>query len=351
MGLLQNKHIFHRKKKALATDLQIRFLKRLTRLLVNGYALIDALLIIEWDKQLISTSQHVNIDLRDGYSLDEALERSGFNHAITAYLYVVRANGNIQENLSKCVEMYEQRLMHMKKFQQTARYPLVLFFIFLFLLFFIKNSVLPSFANLFQGNQETSTMISISVIVINSFTVLLILLGIFTISGFFLMKYFKKSIPIEKQIVIYTKIPILRNYLQVQNSFLFATHVSSLLKTGLSLKDILEHIRHQKKLRILSYYAFLMTHELSNGKQITTLLTELKLLDNQLSRIFEKNADAHALEKDLATYAELSTELLNRKITKVITLVQPIFFIILAGFIVFIYLTLMWPMFQLLKTM
>src|SRR5699024_8686227 len=128
------------------------------------------------------------------------------------------------------------------------------------------------------------------------------------------------------------------------------THVSSLLRTGLSLKNILEHILNQNKLQFISYYALLMTRGLSNGKQISVLLADFKLMDKQLSVIFEKNTDENALEKDLATYAEISTDLLNRKITKAITLIQPLFFIILACFIVFIYLSLMWPMFQLLKT-
>lgn len=350
MVLLQIRAIFHKRKKQLTTDLQLRFLKRLTRLLGNGYPLIEALEIIGWDKQLISTSRHVSNDLRAGYALDESLDENGFHHTIIAYLYIVRVNGNLEESLSNCIEMYEQRLVHIKKFQQTARYPLVLFFIFLFLMYFIQKSVLPSFQNLFQDNQTTSTMISASVSVINIFKVFLVISAVISIVIYFSRTYLKKKVSIERQILIYSKIPILRKFLTIQTSFLFATHVSSLLKTGLPLKEILEHIQHQTKLRIISYYAALMIGELLEGKHITGLLGRLKLIDKQLAIIFEKNSDTHALEKDLSTYAELSTEFLNRKITKIIMLIQPVFFIILAGFIVFIYLTLMWPMFQLLKT-
>ncbi|HLQ71068.1 MAG TPA: competence type IV pilus assembly protein ComGB [Bacillota bacterium] len=350
MDLLKTKHIFHKKKSGLASGLQIRFLNRLIRLLEKGYSLVDSLLIIEWDKQLKFTSQKINHDLQRGYYIDESLERNGFSHAITNYLYVVRTNGNLHENLSKCIQMYEQRMEYTKKFKQTARYPLILFFIFLVLLFFIKQSVMPSFTDLFQGNVEASAMISVSVFVINGFTLFLVLFAATMLIIYVLSKYYRKYVAIEKQIYVYSKIPILRQYLKLQTSFLFATHVSSLLKTGLSLRDILENIQHQKRLQIVSYYASLMISELSNGKQISGLLSGLKLMDKQLSVIFEKNTDARALEKDLTTYAELSTELLNRKITKAITFIQPIFFVILACFIIFIYLSLMWPMFQLLKT-
>lgn len=351
MGFYPMKHIFPKKSHALKDDLQLRFLRRLVRLLYNGYALIDALEVIAWDKQLRPSSQHITTDLQNGYPFDEGLEHAGFNHTITDYLYVVRANGNMQENILKSAEMYEQRLEYMTKFKRTARYPVVLFGLFLLLLYFIKQSVLPSFAALFQGNNETPSVISFSYIVIDGFTMVLIVLVILLTGSFFVRKYMKKTLSVKKQIAIYNKIPILRKYLQLQTSFLFATHVSSLLKTGMSMKDILGHIRKQKRLRILSYYASLMIDELSSGKPLAGLLTELTLIDAQISVIFEKNADVHALEKDLGVYAELATELLHRKITKIITLIQPIFFIILAAFIVFIYLSLMWPMFQLLKTM
>lgn len=344
------KHILHKKKKTLANELQLRFLKRLNRLLHNGYALIDALEIIAWDKQLIPTARQVRFDLQDGNTLDEALEHSGFSQAITTYLYVVRANGNLQKNILKSAEMYEQRLEYMKKIQRTVRYPLVLFIIFLLLLYFIKGSVLPSFTELFQGNSETSSVITFSGIIINGFTNGLIFLALLLGCSFFASKYIKRALPIQKQISIYNSIPVLRKYLRIQTSFLFATHVSSLLKTGMSMKEILEHIFKQKRLHILSYYASLMIDELSSGKPVAGLLTDLKLIDEQIPVIFEKNADVHALEKDLTTYSDLAAETLHRKITKVITLIQPIFFIILAGFIIFIYITLMWPMFQLLKT-
>src|SRR5699024_12045825 len=101
---IKNKCIIQKRKKQMTTNLQLRFLKRLTRLLGNGYPLIEALEIIGWDKQLISTSRHVSNDLRAGYALDESLDENGFHHTITAYLYVVRVNGNLEESLPNCNE-------------------------------------------------------------------------------------------------------------------------------------------------------------------------------------------------------------------------------------------------------
>lgn len=123
-----------------------------------------------------------------------------------------------------------------------------------------------------------------------------------------------------------------------------------MLKSGMPLKEILISMSKQDKQPIISYYSTLMTNELSNGLTITHLLLELDFLDSRIASIFRKNSDIRALEKDLSVYADLLTEELQRKTVKVLTLIQPIIFIVLACFVVFIYMTLMLPMYQLIKT-
>src|SRR5699024_5936791 len=111
----------------LSADLQLRFLKRLVYLLENGYSLLEALKIIEWDKKLTSISISIAKLLKIGTPIDQALEVSKFHPDITSYLYFVRSVGDLESSIQKCVILYEQRLKFLKKFKQTIRYPLVLF--------------------------------------------------------------------------------------------------------------------------------------------------------------------------------------------------------------------------------
>ncbi|MGP4107285.1 type II secretion system F family protein [Virgibacillus sp. L01] len=350
MDLSLMKRISQLGNKAPKKEIQLRFLKRLERLLTNGYPLISALEIISWDKQLKPISTSVINSLKSGSTLDQALEKENFNPIITSYLYFVRANGNLQANIEKCISMYEQRVLYVKKFQEATRYPLILLFIFALLLYFVKQSVLPSFMDLFNNSTETTSTVMFSVILIDLLGRFLTVLALMTVLFLVIWQVIKHKVSIEKQIKFYRVIPIYYQYKRMQISFLFATHVSSLLKTGMSIREILSNISLQDKQPVLAHFASLMTKELSSGVYITSLLANLPLLDKQLSIIFQKNADVNALEKDLTIYAELQTEEIHRKTMKVITYMQPAFFIILAIFIIFIYVTLMWPMFQLIKT-
>lgn len=350
MALFPRNNFIPAKRSKLKKETQVLYLSRLLRLLKNGYNLLEALEVMKWDKQMIEPTTIIISALTNGKPLDEAFIEASFNPTVTTYLYFVRANGDIQASLEKCIEMFRQRIEFTAKFQQTIRYPLILLVIFSILLYFIKNSILPSFADLFSANNETSSTISISLMAINVFGTIMWISIVLAVITMIVWKFISKKVSIEKQLRIYRNIPFYRSYKRVQTSFLFATHFSSLLKTGISIKDILTIMSKQTQLPILSYYSVLMTNELNSGKHISYLLSQTYLLEKQIAHIFQKNADSHALEKDLTVYAGMITEELHQKVIKTITYIQPVFFVLLASFIVLIYITLMWPMFQLIKT-
>ncbi|WP_249871109.1 competence type IV pilus assembly protein ComGB [Oceanobacillus saliphilus] len=347
MDLFLKRFTTHNK---LNSDLQLRFLQLLHRLLSNGYSLLEALETIKWNKELHQTAELITESFRDGMSVDEAFEKAAFHPSITSYLYFVRGNGDLEGTISKCAAMYEHRMKYIKKFQQVSRYPFILFFIFFLLMYFIKWSVLPSFQDLFRTSSEASFTIFVSILVIDILGSVLFILLIVTLIAIIIWNVTKKRLPIEKQLKVYESIPIYRSILKLQTSFHFAAHFGSLLKTGMSFREILQHMSKQTRLPIIAYYSQQMNTELSKGLHIASLLSVFTFLENQLTAIFHKNVDVHALEKDLNIYSELLMEEIQRKITKNITLIQPVFFLILACFVIFIYITLMWPMFQLIKT-
>ncbi|RDW19189.1 chromosome partitioning protein ParA [Oceanobacillus arenosus] len=349
MGSFLRKPFIKRKKK-LPGEIQLRFLKRLQRLLENGYPLLEAMETLKWDKNLLPVATQIIESLKDGMTIDQAFERAMFHQSITSYLYFVQANGDLLGSIGKCIEMFEQRMNYTKKFQQMARYPIILFIIFSLLLYFIKQSVLPSFMEMFQTNSNASSMLVLSIFLIDLFMTGFIVIGLVIMIAIPSWHLIKHRISIEQQIKIYQSIPIYRGYMKTQTSYFFAVHFSSLLKTGMSFKEILQHMANQRKIPIITHYANLIKEELSRGLHITYLLTQFTLLEEQLVSIFQKNADVNALEKDLSVYGDLLMEEIEDRIMKSITFLQPVFFILLALFIVFIYVTLMWPMFELINT-
>ncbi|AIF43445.1 DNA segregation ATPase [Virgibacillus sp. SK37] len=339
-----------KKRDKIAPELQLIFIRRLHRLLINGYTLLDGLKIIKWDTQLSTTADDISLSLQNGYTIDEAFEKNHFHPIIIDYLSFVKSNGDLEGSIGKCVDMFSNRLKYTKKLRQIIRYPLVLLFIFSLLLIFIKQSVLPSFIDIFQTSEEASSTVIISMIIIEVIFSIAVLLFIFLVIMIVFWQFARHKFSIETRIVLYNKLPFYRTILRLQTSFQFATHFQTLLKTGMNYKDILLQMKQQEKQPIIAYYSGLLIGELSRGFYISSLLSQFSFLDKQLVAIFQKNNDSLELEKELSLYAEWLSESIQTKLMKSITYFQPLFFIIVACFIIFIYIILMWPMFQLITT-
>src|SRR5699024_7294007 len=151
-------------------------------------------------------------------------------------------------------------------------------------------------------------------------------------------------------VFLISKTPILNYFVKMKTSFYFANYFCTFLKVGMSFKDILNHMEKQKKLPIISFYAMQLKEYISRGYEMSEKINELVLLDKQLVEIFYKNINHQSLEQDLRSFANILYDTFQQKLLRMITLIQPVFFVILACFIIFIYATLMWPMFEFIKS-
>lgn len=350
MAIFQKKYISIRKKRMKKGD-QLRFLERFHRLLKVGYPTLEALEAIAWDKQLNPYAHDIIESLKIGLSVDKAFEKVGFHSTITSFLYFIIANNDLEGSIEKSIFLFKQQITHQKKLQQVIRYPVILVSIFLILMFFIKNSIFPSFIEFYSMSTENPVIVTSLITIMDLATTFVFTFIIILIISYLLWKFYLiQKLPITKQIQFYQYIPFYRKYVKARTSYFFATHFSSLLKTGMSFKEILEHISKQNKLPIIAYYAFIINDQLAKGIHISTVISHFTLLEEQLTTIFQKNVDISVLEKDLTIYAEYQLEQITLRTMQSIMLLQPIIFIILGGSIIFIYASLMWPLFELIKT-
>lgn len=339
----------HLRNKKISLATQLQFLHVLHRMLSRGLTLTGSLSTMKYYSELALISQQVLNDLEAGLNLDEAMDKAGFHYSIVSYLFVVREKANISERIEQCYQLFQQRVHYMRKFQQTVRYPILLMFIFSGLLFFIYQRVIPSFQQLLFGELPILMQMVIFLSTWSGYVMFIIVI-FFTI-GTAIWIFVKKSISLETRMALYRRIPFYRSYVRRQTSFHFATLYSSLLQTGMPMKELLHYMSKQTKLPFISYYAKQIQLEYFKGRSIHGLLTTMDFLESHLTDILSSNMDATSLAKDLAIYADVSMDTMYQRLQKRIVYIQPIFFLIIGAFIVFIYISLMSPMFELMNTM
>lgn len=348
--VLYLKKLMKQQKSKIKEEKQIRFLRQVAKLLASGYSLNQSLKVMSWDKDLAAIASEVSRDLIDGLLLDQSLKRLNFHYVITSYLYFSRSKDHLEISIEKSVDLLEMRMKYKNKLQSVLRYPFILLFIFFILLLFIKYSILPTFIDMIQSHGESSSTSTLLLLFLDFSTQLFIIL-LFIFSCFALVWLrLKERFSLGLKLKIYEKIPLFRTYIKVQTTYLFATHVSTLLEVGMPMKDVLHQLIEQKDLNIISYYAELMIDELNEGHSLVYLLQQLPFIDEQIAQIYQQNLNASTLSKDLQTYADMLMDTIQLKVTKYIEYVQPSLLAVFACFIVFIYVTLMWPMFELVKT-
>lgn len=350
MDLLIKKHmkiLFHRQ---INEQRQLDFIKQLHRLLSNGYSLIDALEMFQWDKQLNKISKRIKDYLLAGDPIDKAFAKEHFHHSITAYLYFSQVHGDLIKSLEKCMTMLEHRLKAMNKFHQVLRYPIILSVFFFGLLIIIKHHVFPSFVSLYESQGNVSSILNISMLVIDIFLMGIIISFVLLIVGTILWFWIKRHLTIQQLKRFYQSLPIIRSYMTLKTSYQLAVHLSSLLKTDLTPIEILKIIAAQNELPIIADTAKQAIEQLLDGVQLSEAFHPFILIDEQFSFILRKNSNMDALKADLAIYVEIVQERIHDNVMKAINVIQPLFLIVIASFIVFLYGSLMWPMFQLIQT-
>lgn len=305
---------------------------------------------MQWDERIAEECRSITESLKQGKQLDEAFQLIKFDEEVISYLFFSRVNGELATTVKQCAEMMKSRLASVKKFKQTARYPVFLLFLTTSLLWFVKQSVYPAFYDLFSSSGSVSPILSFSIILIDLLFASIRSLIIFLFLMIPFVKFVQNRTDIDFQLKLYQKIPLYRGYLRKRITFLFSLHLSSFFHAGFSHKEAFEAIAYQNKHPILSRYAQYIIEDLELGTPISTILPTLYFLETDLQSIFQKHATSSWIEKDLTAYAEFLVDQMQEQIRKFASIIQPAVFCFLGFLIIFVYLSIMLPMFQLINS-
>src|SRR5699024_2471814 len=145
MDLLKKVNIYFNRRNKLSERMQLLFLKRLYDLLQNGYSLLASLEALTYEPKFVPYVELIVKELLRGATVDEAFQQANFHGSITSYLYFVRLSGDLEDKISRCIRLVEQRISYKNRILSIIRYPVFLLFIFLLILFFVKTFIFPAF--------------------------------------------------------------------------------------------------------------------------------------------------------------------------------------------------------------
>ncbi|PKR78981.1 hypothetical protein CEY16_04300 [Halalkalibacillus sediminis] len=337
-----------REKRPLKLQLQVQFLDRLSKLLIKNYSIKHALEFMVYDPQLGRIAEQFIVRLRSGESLDSCFKESKFQPSVVTFLYFSKESGKLPDHITNCTRILNMRMHFQKKLKEILTYPLFLLGMSLIIFFAISTNLLPLYSSAFNSFNDKNSFSFFQQLVqtVNFILVYGTILSLLIISIAIIIFY--KS-HLERKMIILNQIPIARKFASLFFSSQLAYHLSSLLQSGLTIKESLQIMSNQNESSLMRLYANEAWDHLSQGTSLYHSFKDLLLIEPDMKHLILRSEAQGTLNEDLNTYSVLILDAIEDRIRRLIVMVQPILYSVLGIFIIFIYVLTLYPMFQMMN--
>lgn len=352
MGLLRKKVTNNMKSdKTITETQQAFFLTKLAVLVGEGFSLKESLLFLRimLPKQVIWLNQALK-RLEEGEEFFRVLSRLGFSERISSQVYLAQIHGQFSQVLADSGTYLEEKMQRKRKLKQLLHYPLLLVIFMFGILFGIRILLLPHFNELFQQDGSFSSMVSgLAIGLIYYFPYLFVgLICSVLVGKISLNSYFKQQTAITKAKFI-VAIPYIGNLVKLYYTYYFSYEWAQLFKSGYSMLRIIEVMRAKETAKIMQEVASEMEIGMKKGIELNTIITQFPFFTTELGAIVFHGELTSQLASELTLYGQICQNELVLKIEKMMNWIQPLVFILVAFFILCIYLALLLPMFTMME--
>lgn len=289
--------------------------------------------------------------------ITKTIEKFKINPMIKSIFKIVQESGNPTENINFLYKVIEENLEIKKDFKKILTYPMVLLTTFFFSLIGIFKFVVPNFEPLLRDSNmqlpfATKILFTTKDIFENHLITICLSFLILFISLFFLIKknekirffidkLFIKNLFILSQLyklnLFYSFFMILEILLKSKYNFLTALNKGKIL---INNQYVFDRISQIEKL-------------LQNGKSISYAFESVGLFDDIVLSLIKTGEVTNSLESIALEIKNIHKKRFDDKLKLFSLLIEPLFFIIIMGLIVWVILAVfvpLWSMGDILKS-
>lgn len=348
----EKKHLFQLKARIKTQDICL-FTRQLATLLNAGIPLTEALAGVaneQSHENLKNIIQGIQQKILEGYSLAQALKQypDAFSNLYCATIYAGEQSGKLDQVLNQLADYIEQQHYAKQKIQQALIYPSLMISVACLIIIFLMTQVVPKILSIFDDNQQelpfvTKILIYSSHLLSQLFPFIVVSIGIF---GYYI--YHQKSNPewlyqryqslikikIYQQFVKMTQLPrylhTIRILLTSGVNVLESMQVASQMISNLAIRDTFNQATQNVKEGM----------SISQALQKTSWFTSMTL---HLIQSGEKSGQITAMMERAAQQIDMERQ---QWIDTGLKLLEPLIILSMGGFVLFIVLAILLPIFQ-----
>lgn len=314
---------------------ELKIVQLFHNLFATGFHLGEALDFLDHsgllDKVLVDRMRQ---GMRTGQAFSSILGQLGFSGTVVSQLALAELHGNILESLAQLEGHLQSLIQVRRKLVAVGTYPLLLLGFLMVIIVGLQSYVLPEID---QGNQWTQ-MVQVIPLVFLAFGLCLALVFI----GLAAFYRHKPRLVFFRMLVI---CPGVRGFVQAYLSASLARELASLFGQGLALAEIVGLMRGQESVFLVELGADL-DQALNGGVSLAQQIRTYPFLRPELALMIEYGEFKSRLGQELALYSKKTWEDFFHRLFRLMDLIQPLVFVVVACLILLLYAAMLLPIYQ-----
>ena len=343
-------------KKIKSKDLAI-FCKQVFAMLKAGVTIVNILDILKQqteNKKLRNRIRIMHEDLLKGNTFSETLgkQNGAFPNIFISMVEAGELSGNIDVIMDRLSKHNEKEYKIENKIKAAMTYPIILSIVCIGVVIFLLTSIMPTFVDMYVSSGVELPKLTMIIINIGNLIKQFWYLIVLGIAVFVFVIGFIGKIPRVKVKKDYfkLKIPLLRSLIIKVAATRFSRTLSTLLGSGASLINALETVSGVTGNLYVGEKIAEIKEDVRRGLSLSILLQQQGIFPPMVYYMIKIGEDSGSIEEVLDKTADFYDEEIETAIQRLTTLLEPIMIVVMAIVIGFIVISMVLPMFDMVKT-
>jgi type IV pilus assembly protein PilC len=334
----------------------IVFSQQLATLLASGIAILPALQMLSQqasNRALRETLREVILSLEQGQSLSASLSAHplAFPDIYTKTLTVGERTGNLEEVLRQLAGYLDREQKLVRQLRDALTYPVFIILVAIGVVVLMLTTALPPMIALFESFATDLPLPTRILIASSRFATNY---GVYVMFGGLVLAtastlWMRQPAGRRARDGALLRVPLIGQVILQGQLARFARTASVLVRAGLPLSEVMELTVHTTSNVIVAEALDRARVALLGGRGLSEPLAAEKRFPPLLSQMVHVGEETGTLEENLETLANFYEEEVDRKTQLLVSLAEPALTIFIAGFVGFIAISMVLPMYSILS--
>lgn len=337
-------------------DQFIMFLRQFSTLMRAGVTIVDSVKILSQQvesKALRKTLVNIDEDLRKGNSLSDSLRKHPkiFEPLTINLIKAGELSGNIDESLDRLATYYDKAYQTRQKVKSAMSYPLVVGVLAIGVVIFLLSSIVPMFAEMFEGFGGELPMLTQMVMAASDLTVqywyLLVMFGLGIAIALWMMKRSEQGKMILDTLLL--RMPIFGRIMKKSALARLTRTLSSLFSSSVPILQALTMVEKVVGNAVMSKVILASRDNLERGGSLTDPMKNHWAFPPLIPHMILIGEQTGSLDHMLDKVADFYEKEVEAETDRLKALIEPLMIVVLAALVGTIVMSIMLPMFEMFQ--